>query len=149
MKRSLVTIQGLFLIALSLVGFSGCVALVPHQPNTQLIEELGEAAAVSKFAETLNRSTQPNYQGTEVLKDSFKTNQTGVVMGAWYQSHHISNLIQIYFNNISRVEVYENNVVFVRGTADQVLLRATFNQMQDATTLADLIESFKANRSGG
>lgn len=134
------------LVILTLGFFSGCVALVPHSPNTRLVEELGADAAESKFAEILNRSTQPRYQGTEVSEDSFKTSQTGVVMGAWYQTHHVTNQIQIYFNNISRVEVYENNAVFVRGVGDVVLLRAAFTNLEDATMLADLIESFKASK---
>ena len=147
MKRTLTSIFNLLLVAFSLTYFSGCVSIIPHQPNLQLVEELGEAAAVQKFAETLNRSTQPRYQGTEVLKDSFKTKQVGVVMGAWYSTHQISSDIQVYFNNISRVEVYDNNVVFIRGIADEILLRATFMNIQDATTLADLLESFKVAKS--
>src|SRR5262249_3299247 len=47
------------------------------------------------------------------------------------------------FVNLSRVEVYENHVVFIRGTGDQVLSKIHYGTDQDAKLFADLLMGFR------
>ena len=66
----------------------------------------------------------------------------GVVIG--------HNMIEnrIFFNNVQRVEVFANGVVFVRAQTEHILAQLIFSDTKDATAFADLIMSFRARRAG-
>jgi len=121
---------------------AGCVKVVPRQPNTKAVEELGVDAAKQRLQEVLTRAVEPRIAVVAVADDSLRYKWDQPIQG-WYgvPAGSVQNETQIFFRNIERMEVYENNKVFVYGPGgriDQIL----FSSQADAFQFHDLLESF-------
>jgi hypothetical protein len=122
---------------------AGCVKVVPRQPNTKAVEELGVDAAKQRLQEVLTRAVDPRIAVVAVADDSLRYKWDQPIQG-WYgvPAGSVQNETQIFFRNIARMEVYENNKVFVYGPGgriDQIL----FPSQADAFQFHDLLESFR------
>ncbi len=135
------------LAAICLCLATSCIAIVPYEPKSNLLQTLGEEESVKRFGRVLAGSTDWRFNFAEAGEDSFVAEKLQVIMGAFWIQHTIPNRIQIYYANVSRIEVYENNVVYLRSPSNHVTLKATFADRDTAFEFADLVASFKA-RSG-
>ena len=88
---------------------AGCIAVLDYQPNERALDELGIDTARERLRETLIRAVNPPVQTVEL------TNET-----LTYKWHPLVG-IQIFFIKLSRVEVYENHVVLLRGAGNEIL----------------------------
>lgn len=124
---------GLYILvsACGLLG-AGCIAVLDYQPNERALDELGIDTARERLRETLIRAVNPPVQTVEL------TNET-----LTYKWHPLVG-IQIFFIKLSRVEVYENHVVFLRGAGNEILGTIIYGTAQDAKLFADLVMSFRA-----
>jgi hypothetical protein len=52
---------------------------------------------------------------------------------------------RVFFVNVSRVEVFANNLVFLRTSAEQIIAQVVFGNIEDAQTFADLVLSFSVH----
>jgi hypothetical protein len=141
--RNTIRRLGAALCILSAAYIVGCVKVVPRQPNTKAVEELGADTAKQRLQEVMTRSVDPRIVGVTVADDSVRYRWDQPIQG-WYgvPAGSVQNETQIFFRNIDRMEVYENNKVFVYGPAgriDQIL----FGNQADAFQFHDLLESFR------
>ena len=125
---------------------AGCVKVVPRQPNTKAVEELGADAAKRRLEEVMTRAIEPRIAVVAVADDSLRYKWDQPIQG-WYgvPAGSVQNETQIFFRNIDKLEVYENNKVFVYGPGgriDQIL----FPSQADAFQFHDLLESFRMYR---
>jgi hypothetical protein len=95
----------LFLIyALGLLG-TGCVASLNYQPNERILDTLGIDEARERLRETLLRAVSPHMQTMTLTNEALE-----------YRWHPQVGT-HIHFITLSRVEVFDNHVVFVREQA--------------------------------
>ena len=142
-QRNKIRRLGAALCILSAAYIVGCVKVVPRQPNTKAVEELGADTAKQRLQEVMTRAVDPRIAVVTVADDSLRYRWDQPIQG-WYgvPAGSVQNETQIFFRNIDRMEVYENNKVFVYGPAgriDQIL----FGNQQDAFQFHDLLESFR------
>jgi S1-C subfamily serine protease len=121
------------LLLCCVLGFlgAGCIALLDHQPNERILDTLGVDVARERLRETLLRAVSPRIQTITLTNESLE-----------YRWHPQVGA-HIYFVNLSRVEVYENHVVFLRGAGNQILSTLHFGTDQDAKLFADLLMGFR------
>lgn len=132
-----------FIIAVSVVG-PGCVAVVPHQPDTTLVAKGGIEDVKKRITEVLNRAVQPHVTSVEVTPDSLKYSWSQAIMGPFFAVQTLPGMVQILYSNIARVEVYDNNKVFVWAPGDARREELLFANLDDAKLFADLLLSLKA-----
>ena len=99
-----------------------------YQPNDRIVENLGDNVAQQRLQETFLRAVSPQIRNWKVTDDFIWWTPGGS---------------QIYFINLSHVEVYTNHVVFVRGAGKQVLSKIVYGTDQDAKLFADLLMGFR------
>lgn len=127
---------------------SGCVAVVPYEPNATLVSAGGRKQAEELLTSTLLRAIVPRITAVEVREDRVEFNWTETHPGPFYVPVTTAGLTQIYFGNIGRIEVYENFNVFVWGPGDSRVDKVLFTTLEDAKSFADLLMSFRAARQG-
>jgi len=118
------------LCALGLFG-TGCVTSLNYQPNDRIVETLGVDVARERLRETLLRAVSPPIQTITLTNESLE-----------YKWHPLVGT-HIYFVNLSRVEIFDNHVVFIRGAGDQILSTLRYGTEQDAKLFADLVMGFR------
>ena len=131
---------------LILVGayLAGCVKVVPRQPNLKVVEEVGAEDAKKRLGEVMTRSADPRISVVDATDDGVRYRWDQVIQG-WYgiPAGTVQNETQIFFKNIEKIEVYENNNVFVYGPGGRID-KVLFSAQQDAFLFHDLLESFRA-----
>ena len=124
----------------------GCPTAMQYQPNEGIVDTLGVAQAKQRLQEIAARSINPQVTETEVTDDflqyRFRQAIAGFPTGAILEN-------RIHFLNVGRMEVFENNLVIVRTAGDIVLAQFVFGNNPDAKMFADLLVSFRAQRSRG
>jgi S1-C subfamily serine protease len=109
----------------------GCVASLNYQPNEHMLDTLSVDEARERLRETLLRAVSPRMQTITLTNESLE-----------YRWHPQVGT-HIHFITLSRVEVFDNHVVFVRGAGDQILSVIHYGTEQDAKLFADLLMSFR------
>src|SRR5262249_21560636 len=104
------------------------------QPNTAMIDTIGMPQAQVRMRETLLRSVNPAIQSVDITEDFLR-----------YRLNVAIYEFQLFFGNVSRVEIYDNNFVFIRGHGDQIMAQIFFATAEEAKTFADLLMSFRDN----
>lgn len=123
-----------------LLPLSGCVGLVPHQANTGLVDELGADEARKKFRVVSARARDP-----QIVEVEF--NDVGFVYV--YNSLAPMTLIpmqgkmSVLYDNLERLDLYENNRVFLIGSGGHEMASITFGSLGDAEEWVDLTLSFQ------
>ncbi len=124
----------LLLLLCSLGLLETACASINYQPNDRIVETLGVDIARERLRETLLRAVSPQIQTSELTNEYLE--YKWVYM--W-----IPQVTHINFVNISRVQVFENHVVHIRGAGDQVLSTLVYGTEQDAKLFADLLMGFR------
>ena len=133
------------LALLSSLLFSGCIAPVPHQPNPNLIGELGFEQAAAEFEELMNGLRSPQAFDTHVNTRSFAYHYAGGVSLYWGAVPIADGAARILWEEIQRVEVYENAKAFLIGSGNRRIGHEyLFHTVGEATRFSDLVASFKA-----
>lgn len=134
-------------LAVCLVGLStGCISVVQYAPNEGLVQTKGVEDVRKQLGEVMNRSVNPHVTATEVTDEYLQYNWSEAYMGAWYQQVTTSHQNRIYFANLSRVEIYENNNVYLWWPNDQRVDKLLFASMEDAKLFVDCVSSLRAAR---
>lgn len=122
----------------------GCMTPIPYTPDENLVQTLGPEKAKEELQIVLSRAIEPQIGMAELTEDSLHYRWIQTHLGAFYQS--VTNAIdtQIFFANLSRVEIYENHNVFLYGPNDSRVDKVRFATAEDARRFADLLLSFKA-----
>lgn len=115
----------------------GCPSTVSYQPNEGVVDTLGVPQAQQRLKDTLLRSVNPRVDDVEVTDDFMRYHLAGTTYD-----------VRVFFKDVQRAEVYNNNVVLIWGGDQRVLARPLFANTQEATTFADLVLSF-ARRARG
>lgn len=125
----------------------GCPTMLQHQANERLVDELGVPQARQRLQDTLTRSLNPQITQVEINDDSlyYRYNQPvhgpyGIVVGMRTAEN------RIFFNNVHRVDVFENGVVLVRAQAENIIGQLIFSNTDDSRRFADLLTSFRTYR---
>jgi hypothetical protein len=148
LRCSLRSIAGVFRVPL--LGLQlGCVAVLPYQPQENLVSKDGFETVKARLSELLTRSVQPQVTSVEVTEEFVRYGWTQTVMGPFYAPMTTGGLVQIFYANVARIEVYENHNVFLWGPGDQRVDKILFANDQDAKALADSITSWRAARRPG
>jgi S1-C subfamily serine protease len=95
------------------------------------VETLGVDVAQEWLRETLLRAVSPPIQTITLTNESLE-----------YKWHPLVGT-HINFVNLSRVEIFDNHVVFIRGAGDQILSILRYGTEQDAKLFADLLMGFR------
>ncbi|HSD51363.1 MAG TPA: hypothetical protein VLG48_08145 [Candidatus Methylomirabilis sp.] len=123
----------------------GCPAVVSYQPNERLVVDLGVEQARKRLQETLSRSINPRVIEVQVAQEFVNYRYQQPILGPYgIQVGMTMAENRVHFQNVSRVEVFENNVVFLRAANEVILAQVIFASQEDAKTFADLILSFRA-----
>jgi hypothetical protein len=93
---------------------------------------MGVSQAQKYLEEVLLRSLNPPINGVEVTAEFVRVD----VANTTYQ-------VRVFFNDVQRVEVFKNHLVFLWGANERMLFRPTFTNQQDAQAFADLMLSFR------
>jgi hypothetical protein len=109
--------------------------VLDYQPNERTLDELGIDMARERLRETLIRAVNPPVQTVELTNESLT-----------YKWHPLAG-IQIFFIKLSRVEVYANHVVLLRGAGNEILGTIIYGTDQDAKLFADLITTLRGHAS--
>ncbi len=140
-----VTLLKLLLVGCISLLAVGCPAVVPYQPNERLVVNLGVEQARKRLEETLMRSINPRVIDVQVAQEFVNYRYQQPILGPYgIQVGMTMAENRVYFLNVSRVEVFENNVVFLRAANEIILAQLIFAKQEDAKTFADLILSFRA-----
>ena len=123
----------------------GCVSVVPYTPKTSLIEEMGYKDAQGRFGELMTRARSPRIGDATIDSKKFEFSLVGGHAGGWWWGWGAPGARPvIYHNNIGRLDVYENNKVFVLGPDERKMTEFLFSSQQDCFLFADLVWSFKS-----
>jgi hypothetical protein len=141
---------GLLLLALGGVVNFGCVALLDYRPDEGLVSSLGPEEAKRKFSETLSLAFDPHVTGSEITDDYYRYQWQQNIYGAYgIPMGSVPGANQVFFNNVEKVEVYQNNKVFVYERGGRLKDQILFSTVDDAKRFADLVMSFRARRLTG
>lgn len=123
----------------------GCIAKVPHQPNAQVVAEVGFDEAAREFEDLVNGLRVPQAFETRVDWRGFSYHYAGAVSLYWGAVPIADGLADIAWTHIRRVDVYENAKAFLIGSRNQRIGHEfLFHTVAEATRFADLVASFKA-----
>jgi hypothetical protein len=139
-----------FLAASILLGSAlatGCVAVVPYQPDESVVTKMGPEEAKRKLSDILSRATIPHVSAVNVTDDFVEYEWQQSVPGPFFAPIVTANKTQIRYVNIGRIELYANNYVFVWWPGDQRRDEICFATPEEAKQVADLLMSFRAARS--
>jgi hypothetical protein len=111
---------------------------------------MGPDQAAQQLRETLLRSINPRITDVEITTDFLNYRYQQPILGPYgipvgYSPALAEN--RVAFLNVGRVEVFSNNLVFVRTSSEIVIAQIVFGNELDARTFADLMLSFRAYRS--
>jgi len=143
--------RAVYLLAfLSSLLVGGCIAQVPHRPNPNLIGELGFEAAAAEFEELMNGLRAPQAFDTHVNTRSFAYHYAGGVSLYWGAVPIADGAARILWQEIQRVDVYENAKAFLVGSGNRRIGHEyQFHTLGEATRFSDLVASFKAGPPEG
>jgi hypothetical protein len=132
-QTSTVELRVLWLLLVCVVsGLSaGCPRAVSYQPNEGMVETLGVPQARQLLKETILRSVNPRVDDVEVTADFVRYHLAGTTYD-----------VRIFFKDVQRAEIFNNNVVLLWGGDQRMLARPLLANTQDATTFADLVLAF-------
>jgi hypothetical protein len=125
---------------------AGCPAPLQYQPAEKLIDELGVPQARQRLEDVLSRSINPRVIDTEVT-DEFLRYRYPLAYLLGSPSGATTMEKRLVFQDIGRVEVFENHVIYVWGHDNSLQAQLVFTNAQDARTFADLLYSFRIHRS--
>jgi hypothetical protein len=120
----------LFLVCVASAFGTGCPMAVSYQPNEGIVDTLGVPGAQQLLKDTLLRSANPRVDDVEVTNDFVRYHLAGTTYD-----------VRIFFKDIQRAEVFNNNIVLLWGQDQRMLARPLLANAQDATTFADLVLS--------
>jgi hypothetical protein len=128
----------------------GCPAVVSYQPNERLIVDLGVEQARKRLEGTLSRSINPRVIDVQIAQEFMHYRYQQPILGPYgIQVGATVAENRVHFLNVSRVEIFETNVVFLRAANEIILAQFIFANQEDAKTFADLILSFRAQLPRG
>ncbi len=125
---------------------TGCPATVPYEAQVFTLSDLGTFDARRELEETIARARSPRILSAHVDEFSFAWYFQGVVRG---RRERYQNYVKIYYRNVAKIDLYENNYVYLWGQSDQYLTKILFHTPEDARRFIDLIESLTARRTQG
>lgn len=139
MTRLGAALFGLILLAAG----PGCVSVVPYTPKTSLIEELGYEGAQDRFAVLMNGARSPRIGTASIDTKKFEFELSGGHAGWWWGWGQPGSHPVVYLENIGRLDIYENNKVFVIAPDERKMTEFLFGSQGDCFVFADLVYSFK------
>jgi hypothetical protein len=117
-----------------------------YQPVENLVKTLGVPQAKQRLEGVLARSINPRIIDMDVTDEFLRYRYPlSYLMGNPQGSTTAER--RVVFREVGRVDVFENHVVFIRGSDEKVLAQLVFTNAEDARTFADLVHSFRAYRS--
>lgn len=131
----------------AIVLLVGCSAPVQYRPDEESLHGLETRQREQVFVETISRAIKPRivqvwiddvsygHDAGRVVRDAF-----GVPVGQ-YPERRI-----IYFVNISRLQLFTNNAIFVYDTNGRVVDKLRFSNPSDAQAAMDVIAAYQARR---
>ncbi len=133
---------------LALTAFfpGGCIAVVPHEPNVSLVDARGLAEVRGLTSEVLTRASNRPITIVDITESYLQYSWNESYLGPFYNVITAHNENRIYFANVARVEIYENNNVFIWGPRDQRVDKILFLNAEDARLFTDCLLSLREAR---
>jgi hypothetical protein len=143
-QRPLPARRTLAILAAAAAIGAGCVTVVPYQADEGTVDRLGLEDAKKKLAEVMNRAMDPRIATVEPRDDSVRYTWQITNPGAFYVPVTTTNFTEIFYRNIGRFELYENNNVFIWAPNDARVDKVMFGNQEDARAFVDLLMSMRA-----
>ncbi len=132
---------GMLLLAAS------CADQVPYTANTGLADSLGTEEAKRRLSQVLQRAQTPRVTNVRATDDYVQYFwETLAPETAIIDPLYVANVAEIHYGTVTKVEVYDNNWVFVWGPLREHVDKVLFGTADDARTFADLVSSFRARK---
>lgn len=128
-----------------LLALAGCVSVVPRSPNTGLVSELGLEETQKEVMVISARARDPQISEVEFNDVGFVYSYSALAPMTLIPTQGKHSVI---WQNMTRLDLYENNKVFVIGQGDRVTSQILFNDMSDAERWQDLVMSLQAHALG-
>jgi hypothetical protein len=111
------------------------VVQIDYRPSENIVDQLGLVRSKQNFREILLKTSEP---AVEIDTIDIETDHF------FYRIKDSNKEYKLFFSSMDRVEIFENNHVFIRGGGyNGVIMEVIFNRMKDAKVFADLIMSFR------
>jgi hypothetical protein len=118
--------------------------VVNRQPNTGLVADMGVEGVQKELKIISTRASAPRIVDVEF-------NDVGFVYS--HDAHHpmawglapVQGKTSVVYDNLARLDLYENNRVFIIGPNNRELAAITFGNPSDAEGWCDLVLSLKAS----
>ena len=121
----------------------GCPARIEYRPQVHVVEELGVQQASQRLIDVLSHAINPRVIDLDVTEDVVRYRYPlSYLMGHPCGATTLEK--RIVFPQVRRIDIFDNHVVFVRGTDERILAQFAFANAQDAKMFADLVLSFRA-----
>jgi hypothetical protein len=143
-RRPLPARRTLAILAAAAAIGAGCVTVVPYQADEGTVDRLGLEDAKKKLAEVMNRAMDPRIATVEPRDDTVRYTWQITTPGAFYVPVTTTNFTEIFYRNIGRFELYDNNYVFIWGLNDARVDKVLFANQEDARAFVDLLMSMRA-----
>lgn len=135
---------------LLLLVCAGCPSTVPYQPQQGVLAEVDTSEARSRLRETLGRAIEPPVLWVDVDDDSVRYRYKDVIHGPFgIPTGSVERTQEVFFVNVRRVELYDNNWVYLYGVDQRLIAKVCFDTERDARSYADLVSSFRERRVRG
>lgn len=129
----------------ALLGSASCVALVPHEANTNLVQDSGVEAVTQRMTTLLKSAQAPVFSNVEVDQEMMRLQLANY--GAWgwgwgYGGNPMQG-VSIPYRAITKVDLYENNKVFLYMANGGSTIEILFPDMGYATEFVDHVASMQ------
>ncbi len=122
----------------------GCAAVQDYQPKTNMIQEMEIKDAQRQLRDILLRATFPKVTSVSFTEDAIKIKSQQSHLGFFYQT--VTNQLEndLYFSLLDRMQIYENNFVFIYGSGNRLQMKILFPTKEEAQTFMDLLWSLRS-----
>lgn len=135
---------------LAVLACAGCPSTVPYKPQPGVLQEVQPTEARSRLRETLGRAIEPPILWVDVTDDSLRYRYKDVIHGPFgIPSGSVERTQEVFFVNVRRTELYDNNWVYLYGVDQRLTTKVCFDNEHDARSFADLVSSFRERRVYG
>jgi hypothetical protein len=122
---------------------TGCVAVVPYTPNTDLVTSSNREQVQSDMRELVLRAKEPQITGLEFNDQTITIKSQAQHIGMFWQAVTSQLVNDIHLPSLQRAEVYENHYVYLYGPGDRLLIKVLFTDAADAQKFCDMMFSLK------
>jgi hypothetical protein len=137
-------------LLLCVAALAGCPSTVPYKPQGGVLEEVDGGEARARLRETTGRAIEPPIVWVQVDDESLRYRYREPVRGPFgIPTGSKERTQEVFYVNVRRVELWDNDWVYMYGVDQRLIAKLCFDSEQDARSFADLLTSFRERRVRG